>query len=547
MTGIFYTLDHKGGTEMTLKALLLKNKKSFYIYMFGVSITAFSNIFMALSVANLFKLFDGGYTSFINVILVSLGFASITILGQLLSRFLRIGFMTDILKDVRNLTYDNIMNQTTEHFNQKEHDAYQSMLISDINLFERDFFLSILNIGFSSLNTLFSLIFLSFISLEIAMIAGLSAVVLFFVTKAFEDKVRHKQKQTQAQNKLYNQSVNNLIGGVSTIKLFGQEKNFLNYFKNETNTLHTYKSEHYGLNQSHSKTSENIAYIAQLSMLIYATLLMGQGQIGLSSLVLIINISSGIIWSMVSCFSFINRLKASVDVYNTLMDFDSYQERLMTPTNPLNYSLENVSFRYDDEIEILKDFNLNIQKNEKVLIHGPSGSGKTTLLNLLSQNISTKEGTIEFGNHNLNTINHEAFLKVSSYIRQSHFMFEDSIKNNILLNRVYDEERYMTCLKASALDAWDVDHDTFIIKNNGENISGGQKQRISIARALYGEADLIFIDEPSASLDDENAFTIYDTILNLPKTVICVSHRHLDYLSKHFDQVIAFEERSEKA
>lgn len=75
---------------------------------------------------------------------------------------------------------------------------------------------------------------------------------------------------------------------------------------------------------------------------------------------------------------------------------------------------------------------------------------------------------------------------------------------------------------------------------NGSNISGGQRQRISIARELYADADIIFVDEPSASLDDDNAEIIYDTILGLDKTVICVTHRHIDYLRDKFDKVITF-------
>ncbi len=85
------------------------------------------------------------------------------------------------------------------------------------------------------------------------------------------------------------------------------------------------------------------------------------------------------------------------------------------------------------------------------------------------------------------------------------------------------------------------DKENHQLKQNGSNISGGQRQRISIARELYADADIIFVDEPSASLDDDNAEIIYDTILSLDKTVICVTHRHIDYLKDKFDKVIAFE------
>lgn len=77
-----------------------------------------------------------------------------------------------------------------------------------------------------------------------------------------------------------------------------------------------------------------------------------------------------------------------------------------------------------------------------------------------------------------------------------------------------------------------------ILEQDGLNISGGQRQRLSIARELYHDREVLFVDEPSASLDDQTAQHIYDTLLSLDKTLICVSHRHLDYLSKHFDTKI---------
>jgi len=127
------------------------------------------------------------------------------------------------------------------------------------------------------------------------------------------------------------------------------------------------------------------------------------------------------------------------------------------------------------------------------------------------------------------------------YIRQNHFMFDESIRYNITLNEHYDELKLIQVLKDVDLWSWvqsmedGLDHQ---LKSNGSNVSGGQKQRLSIARELYHDCEVLFVDEPSASLDDETSKHIYDTLLSLNRTIVCVSHRHLDYLKTRFSHII---------
>ena len=171
------------------------------------------------------------------------------------------------------------------------------------------------------------------------------------------------------------------------------------------------------------------------------------------------------------------------------------------------------------------------------MITGPSGAGKTTLLNCLSQSLSTYVGEVRYDQTEIRDIDPNAFLSNCGYIRQNHFLFNDTIKQNIILNQKYDAEKFTLCLKQAALSEWieslelKAEHK---LEQDGTNISGGQRQRISIARALYHDKDVLFVDEPSASLDDQTALTIYETLLALDKTVILVAHRHLDYLNQRF-------------
>lgn len=124
-------------------------------------------------------------------------------------------------------------------------------------------------------------------------------------------------------------------------------------------------------------------------------------------------------------------------------------------------------------------------------------------------------------------------------------MFEDSILNNIILNQPYDSDKLQSILESVDLWTWInslPEGINTVLENNGGNVSGGQRQRLSIARELYRNSEVLFIDEPSASLDDETSLRVYETLFNLDKTVVVISHRHLEYLKDRSDSVVIFDE-----
>ena len=114
----------------------------------------------------------------------------------------------------------------------------------------------------------------------------------------------------------------------------------------------------------------------------------------------------------------------------------------------------------------------------------------------------------------------------------------------LILNQEYNHEKLMKVLEDVDLLEWVntlESKEEHLLLNDGSNISGGQRQRVSIARELYHDFPIMFVDEPSASLDDETSLRIYETLFNLDKTIICVTHRHVDYLSSKFNKIIALD------
>lgn len=205
--------------------------------------------------------------------------------------------------------------------------------------------------------------------------------------------------------------------------------------------------------------------------------------------------------------------------------------------------LENVSFNYPGRGKVLADLNLSIRKNEKLAFIGPSGSGKTTLLDLLIGMYTPDEGRVLIDGVTLTSRNVRAWRRAIGYIPQHIFLFDGNVAENVAFGKPYDEARIIQALQQARI--WDFlqQHEGLQthVGEGGVKLSGGQKQRIGIARALYGDPEILVLDEATSALDPKTEMEIMDEVHNLAldRTLIVVSHRNL--LSGYFDQIYRLE------
>lgn len=194
--------------------------------------------------------------------------------------------------------------------------------------------------------------------------------------------------------------------------------------------------------------------------------------------------------------------------------------------------LKNVGFEYSG-IEILKDINLNIIKNQTIAIVGESGSGKTTLINILSGLMPVSFGELLIDGVNSINLNKESFQRRIGYITQEPVIFSDTIFNNISFwaePTLDNYERFEWAMHQASIDLFVSelpDKENTMLGNNGINLSGGQKQRISIARELFKNVDILVLDEATSSLDSETEEAIQKGIEDLrgKYTILIVAHR----------------------
>ena len=204
-------------------------------------------------------------------------------------------------------------------------------------------------------------------------------------------------------------------------------------------------------------------------------------------------------------------------------------------------SLNNVSYsyldKYGNKVEALKNFNLKINKNEKILIKGHSGGGKSTLFKLILSLLTPDSGVINLNDEPLD----KRYEKLFAYVPQDNLLMEGTIKevitlfednpNNELFNKALQVSESLDFVNALANK-----EETFL-NEKGSGLSLGEMERIAIARAIYSDSPILLLDECSASLDSNTEAKVMSNILNMQnKTIILISHHKYD--EKLFDKVI---------
>jgi ATP-binding cassette, subfamily B, bacterial PglK len=192
-------------------------------------------------------------------------------------------------------------------------------------------------------------------------------------------------------------------------------------------------------------------------------------------------------------------------------------------------TLQDVHVIFNTDMAALYGINLTINRGDKITIIGKSGHGKSTLLDIITGLVPPTKGTILVDGVVLSGENMKSWRNKIGYVSQDIFLFDGDVQENVLLGRKYDCERLQKVLEQ--VEIWD-----FLVSQQGINtkvgdggtiLSGGERQRIAIARALYGNPEILVLDEITSALDKKTANRIMANIyLDYSKlTIITVTHR----------------------
>lgn len=222
---------------------------------------------------------------------------------------------------------------------------------------------------------------------------------------------------------------------------------------------------------------------------------------------------------------------------------------------------KKITKRYKgNSYDSVKEFTYHFPEKGLVILTGPSGSGKTTLLNILSGNDTKYEGNLEYDGLKINRFNRASYLsRISSIVFQDLNLIPSiNIQDNLRIayesaGKEYDKADCMKLLERVHLPDTGESFDEFVNRDI-DSLSGGQRQRLAIARALIKSTKILFLDEPSAALDEDNSLGLSSIFQKLSKDMLVILSTHLpsifvteNSISLHIKQgvILESEERSE--
>ncbi|MFR2838813.1 MAG: ABC transporter ATP-binding protein [Zhenhengia sp.] len=526
-----------------MKALLLKRKWAFMVYILASCLFIISDLlYMSLSSMIFDALEKGSLTLFINRIVLG-----ILILGTMsalyfTSRFLRIGYMRNVVLDIRMEAFKTILKMSPRQFGKISKENYVSRLTNDINLIEENFFRSLLNFISGLGLYVLGLIILLVMDRTLAVGIFIISLIVYFVCKLFLKRTEQLQEEVSTENEKFTLNMSNTFNGLEIIKLGNIEDKFLDKNKQEVSRVEHRKFVFNNFSEVQQNVLLFASYLVMVGVVWHLGLCIAEGM-ALGSAVFLFQLSNQVVFRTMDTFPLLNVIRSSSKIYDKLTQIEEQVE--LEGQQPFHFNqsmmLMNVSFGYEQDKPLLKNISLRIDKGKKYLIKGASGSGKSTLLKMLEMIYDDYEGTIQVDGVDYKSISSKDFNDKVAVIDQDVFLFEDTIENNISLYKPLNDEIMEKAITGAGLEDFIGEKEEGLqtaILENGKNLSGGQRQRIAIARAIAKEAELLFVDEGTASLNEKLGREIEKVFLSLPQTVIAISHRYYEGVSERYDYVL---------
>lgn len=374
------------------------------------------------------------------------------------------------------------------------------------------------------------------------------AFTIFYVNKI----INRKSEKIQANLSNVTSKAQETYAGIRVIKSFHHEEVVMDSFKDVSLE---YKKSNINLALTEAVYGPAMGLFTGLSILI--TILVGGFQVingnmtpgSIAEFIIYITMLTFPISAIGFTANMIQRAAVSQRRINEFLDAKT---DIQNVENPIQHQVQgeivfdNVTFEYPHTgIVALNNFNLTIKKGEKVAIMGKTGSGKSTLMHLLLRMYDVSSGEIRIDGIPIKDLDFQQLRQQMSYVPQEVFLFSDTVANNIALGVEKDMDKVRAAAKLAHVDAEILGlsngYET-VTGERGVMLSGGQKQRISIARALYKEPAILFMDDSLSAVDSKTESGIQknlQTILD-QKTCLIISHRI--FKNWDFDKIIILEE-----
>ena len=414
------------------------------------------------------------------------------------------------------------------------------MRVSDNSRIEYFFTKVLLSGGFAIITFFFFIILLARYNLIVLSIFLVFATVYLVFTNRYSKKISRQDFLSFDVLRENQSHILQSINGFKDIKLFLYESRMIEIWKGIQQRLFTMNFTRLHFQQMQGNGSVFIVEVQNILILFVCLYEYFQNRMTLGLLFSLQYITGQLNVPLLQFSEFINGIRVAKigferldEIYKQKTENEIDQEGIqrIPHSNFNSIRFSGVSFKYNgSENYVLRDLNFEIPQGKITAIVGQSGSGKTTLLKLILKYYSASKGLIYLGDFNYGEIDTKAIRLKMSAVTQDGFLFEDTIRNNIVMGGEYSPIHISNvlgvCNMSEFISTLPLRDETLIGSELG-GLSSGQKQRILLARCIYKNSEIYILDEATNCLDSLNERQILDRFRELleGKTVLIVAHR----------------------
>ncbi len=393
------------------------------------------------------------------------------------------------------------------------------------------------NILISSVSVVTAFIYLSTINIWLTLIIFVAVPFLIAISSMLRVKMRAAFKESRQAVAQINASLESSISGIRVTKAFtNAEREQEKFEQGNVQFVEARRKAYKAMGQFHSSTSF-ITDVFNVIVLIAGGLFLYAGKIELGDYTTFM-VSVGVfITPVMTLINFMEQYQSGVTGFERFLEIIDAEPESDAPDAidigraEGKIEFKNVTYAYDGENDVLKNVSVTIEKGKAFALVGPSGGGKTTICHLIPHFYNVEKGEIYIDGVEIHKIKNESLRRNIGIVQQDIYLFNASIRENILYGRLdATEEEVIEAAKRANIHDWIMTLENGYeteIGERGVRLSGGQKQRLSIARVFLKNPAILILDEATSALDNTTEIMIQEALdeLCFGRTTIVVAHR----------------------
>ena len=536
--------------EDFMKIYMKQNKVLLLFTILTSIIASLGYVFMAVLLQKLLDIaVEKNMQQFIPMVLFSIFYFVMLGIFLYLQSLLSKRITCKIIKQIRTDVFKGIVSQSMGDFGKRNTADYLSIITNDVKMIEDNFLLPFFEVVQYTVIFISSFVLMIYFDVIVTIVVFVAITLMFLVPSLLGKELEKRQNTLSSQLADFTTKLKDILSGFEIIKSYSMKQYVIQKFdKENSDTIHTKYSvdKLFALNEG---LSSILALMVQIVVLFLSAYFIITERITVGTLLGMVQVSSNLANPLIMIFTNIPKIKSIQPIIEKLTVLSKYELNEVPKKQSATFnsvvSISNLSFAYEKQNRVLDKINLHIEKGKKYVIVGKSGCGKTTLVKLLAGYYTEYSGKILYDNTDLNMMNENDIVQLSSIIHQNIYMFNESVYDNICLHEDYSKESIDKAVKASGLnDVIEKLPEGLLYEagENGSNLSGGQKQRIAVARALIRNKPILILDEGTSAIDMQTAYDIENHLLKIEGlTIITITHNLKKELLELYDNIIYME------